>query len=85
MYAIGRLGTLVFGRFDPEDADCRRAVAHTDIPILFIHGEADAACASPKRLLTIPGAGHAVSCYVDPAAYAEAVERFLHDCLTGTV
>ena len=72
-------------------------MAHTDIPILFIHGEADdfvpcamsrenyAACASPKRLLTIPGAGHAVSCYVDPAAYAEAVERFLHDCLTGTV
>lgn len=96
-YAIGRLGTLLFGRFDPEDADCRRSVARTRIPILFIHGEADdfvpcamtrenyEACASPKRLLTIPGAGHAVSCYVDPAAYAEAVERFLHDCLTGTV
>lgn len=94
-YALGRLGTLVFGHFDPEDADCRAAVAKTTIPILFIHGEADAfvpcrmsrenfdACASRKRLVTIPGAGHAVCYYADTAAYTAAVTDFLQDCLQG--
>lgn len=97
LYAIGRLGTRLFGGFDPEDADCRRSVARTRIPILFIHGEADdfvpcamtrenyEACASPKRLLTVPGAGHAVSCYVDAPAYARAATDFMRDCLAGTV
>ena len=97
VYAIGRLGTRLFGHFDPEAADCRRAVAHTHIPILFIHGEADTfvpcamtrenyeACASPKRLLTVPGAGHAVSYYVDTPAYTNAVTDFMRDCLAGTV
>lgn len=93
VYGIGRLGTLLFGRFDPEDADCRQAVAKSHIPTLFIHGEADAfvpcsmsqenfdACAAPKRLVTIPGAGHAVAYYVDSPAYEKAVTDFLQDCL----
>lgn len=93
VYTIGRLGTLVFGRFDPEDADCRQAVAKTNIPILFIHGEADKfvpcgmsqanyeACASKKKLVTIPGAEHAVAYYVDTPAYEKAVTEFLDDCL----
>ena len=93
VYTIGRLGTLVFGRFDPEDADCRQAVAKTDIPILFIHGESDdfvpcdmsranyEACAGQKKLVTIPGAGHAVAYYVDIPAYETAVTQFLSDCL----
>lgn len=93
IYTVGRLGTLVFGRFDPEDADCRQAVAKTNIPILFIHGEADdfvpcdmsrenyEACAGRKKLVTIPGAGHAVAYYVDIPAYEKAVTDFLADCL----
>ena len=92
-YGVGRLGTLLFGRFDPEDADCRKAVAKTNIPILFIHGEADDfvpcsmsrenydACASRKTLVTIPGAGHAVAYYVDIPAYEKAVTQFLEECL----
>ena len=43
------------------------------------------ACASPKRLLTVPGAGHAVSYYVDTPAYTNAVTDFMRDCLAGTV
>ena len=93
IYAVGRVGTLLYGRFDPDDADCRQAVAKARIPILFIHGEADDfvpcemsrenfdACASPKRLVTIPGAGHAVSYYVDIPAYEKAVTEFLDHCL----
>lgn len=93
VYTIGRLGTLLYGRFDPEDADCRQAVAKATVPILFIHGEADNfvpcemsrenfdACASPKRLVTIPGAGHAVAYYVDIPAYEKAVTEFLDGCL----
>ena len=93
IYAVGRVGTLLYGRFDPDDADCRQAVAKARIPILFIHGEADDfvpcemsrenfdACASPKWLVTIPGAGHAVSYYVDIPAYEKAVTEFLDHCL----
>ena len=93
IYTVGRLGTLLFGHFDPEDADCRQAVAKTRIPILFLHGEADDfvpcemsrenydACASRKQLVTIPGAGHAVAYYVDIPAYRKAVTEFLDRCL----
>ncbi len=64
------------------------AVQNATVPILFIHGTADrfvpiemtyknyAACASPKDLLVVPGAGHALSYYVEPERYEEAVKRF---------
>lgn len=96
VYTIGRLGTRLFGHFDPEKADCRKAVAKTRIPILFIHGDADAfvpwqmsrenyeACASKKKLVLIHGAGHAVAYYVDIPAYAQAVTEFLQDCLADS-
>lgn len=94
-YAVGRLGMRLFGRFDPESADCPGALAHAAVPVLLLHGEADSyvpcamsrenydACAAPKRLVTIPGAGHAMACYTDPAAYERAVADFLHACLAG--
>lgn len=93
VYAVGRLGTRLFGRFDPEDADCRAALAKATAPVLLIHGEADAfvpcamsrenfdACAAPKRLVTIPGAGHAVAYYVDTPGYERAVTDFMRGCL----
>lgn len=64
-------------------------VAKTKIPILFIHGDEDdfvpvwmgrrnfEACASDKRLLIIPGAGHAESYHVDSALYEATVKDFL--------
>ena len=93
VYAVGRLGTRLFGHFDPEDADCRAALANAAVPVLLIHGEADSfvpcamsrenfdACAAPKRLVTIPGAGHAVAYYVDIPGYERAVTDFMRDCL----
>ena len=92
-YAVGRLGAKLYGGFEPNDADCRAAVAKATVPILFIHGEADGfvpcdmsrqnyeACASPKELLTIPGAAHAVCYYQDTAKYTETVTRFFGRCL----
>ncbi len=53
------------------------AVKKINVPVLFIHGEADDfvsvrntlenynACTAPKRLVTVPGAGHGVSFLVD--------------------
>lgn len=94
VYAVGRLGTRLFGHFDPEDADCRAALAKATVPVLLIHGEADSfvpcamsrenfdACAAPKRLVTIPGAGHAVAYYVDIPGYERAVTDFMRGCLS---
>ena len=94
-YAIGRLGAILFGRFDPEDADCTAAAAQSKVPIFFVHGDADgfvpyemgrrnyAACrARGSRFLTVHGAEHAVSYYHDNAAYTAQVTDFLQDCLT---
>lgn len=72
-----------------RDCVATEEVAKTKIPILFIHGDEDdfvpacmgrrnfEACASDKRLLIIPGAGHAESYHVDPALYEATVREFL--------
>lgn len=88
-YAVGKAGAKIFGRFVPDTVDCRKAVAQSKVPILFIHGSADDfvpcsmsrenydACASEKALLIIPGATHAMSYYYDTPAYTKAVTDFL--------
>ena len=37
------------------------------------------ACASPVTLLTVPGANHGISWYVDLPAYQGALERFMEE------
>lgn len=88
-YAVGKAGAELFAHFDPDTIDCRKAVAHSNVPILFIHGSSDdfvpcsmsrenyAACTSEKELLIIPGATHAMCYYYDTPAYAKAVTDFL--------
>ena len=93
-YAVGRLGAILFGHFDPEDADCEAAAAQSKVPILFVHGDADVfvpydmgkrnyeACrAKGKKFLTVHGAEHAVSYYHDNDAYTKQATEFLQDCL----
>lgn len=58
------------------------------VPVLFIHGSDDKfvpvemtyenykACRSEKSLLIVPGAGHGMSCYVEPEKYQKAVREF---------
>ena len=73
-------------------SELREALGRCRTPVLLIHGEADgfvpcemsrenyAACAAPKRLLTIPGADHAMSFVIDEPAYTAAVREFLAEC-----
>lgn len=65
-----------------------KQVKKTSIPILFIHGEKDRfipsymckdlyeACSSPKELLIVPGADHALSSVVDWERYSKAMKSF---------
>ena len=96
-YSLGWLGAVVFGRFDPNAADARTALAACQVPVLLIHGEADDfvpcrmsrenydACTAPKRLATFPGAIHAVCCYEDPERYRQEVSSFLAGCFSGNI
>lgn len=72
-----------------EEASSLAQVKKSKTPTLFIHGETDAfvpfsmvgelysACSAPKELFIVPGAGHGMSCAVDPAGYRSAVRAFL--------
>ena len=67
------------------------AMRNTQIPILFIHGTADnfvpidmtyrnyRACAAQKRLVVVPGAGHAMSYAVEPETCQKAMKAFWAD------
>lgn len=69
------------------------ALSENQIPILFIHGEDDTFIPARnsealferskgvKRLLFVPGAGHAESIFVNPLRYRETVEAFLAEFL----
>jgi len=64
------------------------------IPVMFIHGTDDTfvpiemtyenykACASPKRLLVVPGANHAMSYFLNREEYESAMKSFWkeYDC-----
>lgn len=73
------------GSFDCSTID---ALRETKTPVMLIHGTEDhfvpvemtyrnyLACASPKRLLIVPGAGHGMSYLVDKDGYEAAVKSF---------
>lgn len=89
LYPFCRFGGMLFGGFDLESASATEALEHCSLPVLFIHGEDDrfvpcemgrsnySVCSSPqKQILTVPGAGHGLSCLVDPEKYLETVHLF---------
>ena len=75
----------------PSSFTTTEALKHARLPVLFIHGSDDSfvpvemtfenykACVSEKRLLIVPGAGHAMSFYVEPESYKRAVRDFWRD------
>lgn len=85
------LGARLFGGFRMDEASAVDSVSRARLPILLVHGEADEivpfemvhaikeACASPVELLTVPGAAHGISWYVDMPAYLGALEKFCAD------
>lgn len=77
------------GGYDLKDASAIEAVAKSNVPILFIHGEDDAminvqmtkdlyeAAACRKELLIVEDAGHAQAQDKEPEIYYGAIREFL--------
>ena len=88
LYPFVKLGAKLFGKFDLEKESAIESVKKMSLPVIFFHGEADdfvpcdmskenyEACASPKRLVTVAGAGHGLGFLVDQKAYLEAMAEF---------
>ncbi len=88
-YFFVRMGGIIYGGFDIEKSSATLSLANTDIPVLFIHGEADlfvpcemsrqnhSVCHSNKCILTVKDAGHGISYLIDTPAYQKAVIDFL--------
>ena len=87
-YPFVKLGARLFGHFDLEETSALEAMGRCRIPVFFIHGEADdfvpcsmsracyAACAAPKHLFTVPGAGHGLGYVQDPQGYVRQLAAF---------
>jgi fermentation-respiration switch protein FrsA (DUF1100 family) len=88
------LGARIFGGFRMDEASALDSVTRARLPILLVHGEEDEivpfemvhalkeACATPVEILTVPGAAHGISWYVDMPAYHEALIRFMEENMT---
>ena len=71
------------------DTTCQEALDKTSLPFLFIHGTNDelvpyemglqnyAHCHTEKEMLTVEGAAHCASYYVDPVRYISYLDGFL--------
>ena len=87
-YFFVKLGARIFGGFDLEETSPEKALANCRIPALFIHGESDGfvpcemskinfdACASEKKLVTVPGAAHGLAYVVAPDEYLNHLKEF---------
>ncbi len=90
-YPFVRLGARLFGGFDLEAASPIEAMKICRLPVLFVHGDADdyvpwsmssenyEACAAPKRLLTVAGAGHGLAYPADPQGYTAVARKVFDD------
>ena len=84
---------LLFGHFNLSESSAEEAVKNSGIPILLIHGNEDrfVPCEMSRKIreanpemVTIelfPGAGHGLSCMVDPERYETLVKEFIKRCV----
>ena len=91
IYPFIRLGAKLFGHFDLEEYSPLEAMKTCKVPVIFFHGENDDfvpcymsrevydACTSPKKLVTIPGAGHGLVYLVDNEKYFQSVVEFFSE------
>ena len=87
-YPFVKLGAKVYGKFDLEETTPEKALAKCRVPVIFFHGDTDdfvphymseknfAACASPRRLVTVHGAGHGLSYIIAPELYLKEISEF---------
>ena len=88
LYPFVKLGARLYGHFDLEKYSPEEALKTCKVPVLLFHGENDdfvpcsmshenfAACASRKKLVTVPGAGHGLCIIFDPEGYRSAMKDF---------
>ena len=88
-YQLAKLGARIYGGFNLEETSAFEAMQKVNVPVLFIHGEADdfvpcdmtrknyEACVSDKELLLVKEAGHGMSYYVDMEKVENGVYAFL--------
>lgn len=93
LYFFVRLGAILYGHFDPDSITAEQAMRNCKLPVIFFHGEGDGfvpcdmtrrnyeACAAPKMLMTVPGAGHGLSYPADQEGYIRKLKEF--DALVG--
>ena len=91
IYPFIKLGAKIFGHFDLEEYSPLEAMKTCKIPVIFFHGEDDDyvpcdmsrevydVCTSPKKLVTIPGAGHGLVYLVDNKKYFQSVVEFFSE------
>ena len=91
LLALTGVFTRLFGGFGLREVSATEAVAHTKLPVLFIHGTGDQfvpcsmsqaaydACTGEKRLILVEGAGHGQSYLVDRPRVQAAIREFLTD------
>ena len=87
VWPLVRLGARLFGGFDLEERSPLEVMGRCSLPVIFFHGEDDNfvpcamsrenydACTAPKKLVTVPGAGHGLSYIIDPEGYLEALRE----------
>lgn len=91
LYPLVKLGARLFGGVDLEECSSLEAMKECRVPVIFFHGEADhlvpcdmsrenfEACIAPKRILTVPGAGHGLSYLVQPEEYVKVLGEFAEE------
>ncbi len=91
IYPFVKLGAKLFGHFDLEEYSPLEAMKTCKVPVIFFHGEDDDfvpcymsrkiydLCPTPKRLVTVPGAGHGLVYLVDNEKYFQSVVEFFSE------
>lgn len=87
-YPFVKLGARIFGGFSLESNSPIEAMKRCKTPVIFVHGDNDdfvpyemskemyEACAAPKKLLTVKGAGHGLAFPADKESYLREVGDF---------
>lgn len=89
IYFLIRVSAIVFGGFDPDSYSSAKGLSNCDLPVLFIHGQADRlvpcemsdvcrySCKGETRSLLVADAGHGMSFYHNKEGYISAVTDIL--------
>ena len=89
MLPVMDLWARIIAGYSLTATTCQEALDKTSLPFLFIHGTADELvpyemglqnythCHTEKQMLTVEGAAHCCSYYVDPVRYISYLDGFL--------